>query len=76
MQNILSAIVLAFNFFPGYKTQAGAVVLLGVAIGSAYNAAAPQLGLPAIPGDILVFGATAGNAVLGVGVANKLQASK
>ena len=39
--------------------------------GAAYNAAAPQLGLPAIPAEILDFGTVAGNAVLGVGVANK-----
>lgn len=71
MQNILSAIVLAFNFFPGYKTKAGAVALLAVAVGSAYNAAAPQLGLPGVPADWLSFGAVAGNAVLGLGVANK-----
>lgn len=71
MQNILSAIILAFNIFPGYKTQAGAVALLAVAVGTAYNTAAPQLGLPAIPADWLTFGAVAGNAVLGVGVANK-----
>lgn len=74
MQNILSVIIAALNFAPGYKTQIGAVTLLAVAVGSAYNAAAPQIGLPAIPGDWLVFGATAGNAVLGVGVANKLAA--
>ena len=74
MQNILSAIVLAFNFFPGYKTKAGAVVLLGAALGAAYNGAAPMLGLPAIPGDYLVNATIAGNAILGVGVANKLQA--
>ena len=71
MQNVLTAIVVALNFFPGYKTAAGAVVLMGVAMGAAYNAAAPQLGLLAIPAEILDFGTVAGNAVLGVGVANK-----
>jgi hypothetical protein len=74
MQNILSAILVAFNFFPGYKTKAGAVVLLGVAVGTAYNAAAPSLGLPGLPGEWLATGAVVGNAVLGVGVANKLAA--
>ena len=76
MQNILSAIVLAFNFFPGYKTAAGAVMLMGVAIGTAYNVAAPQLGTPALPADWLATGAVIGNAVLGVGVANKFTAAK
>lgn len=76
MQNILSAIIVAFNFFPGYKTKAGAVVLLGVAAGTAYNAAAPQLGLPPIPGDYLTNATIAGNAILGVGVANKFTAAK
>lgn len=71
MPNILTAIVVALNFFPGYKTAAGAVTLMAVAMGTAYNAAAPQLGLPAIPAEILDFGTVAGNAVLGVGVANK-----
>lgn len=74
MQNILTMIIAALNFAPGYKTQVGAVTLLAVAVGSAYNTAAPHLGLPAIPSDWLVFGATAGNAVLGVGVANKFAA--
>lgn len=74
MNNILSAIVLAFNFFPGYKTAAGAVTLLGVAVAVAYNTAAPTLGTPPVPAEWIDFGTVAGNAVLGLGVANKFTA--
>lgn len=71
MNNILSAIVVAFNFFPGYKTAAGAVTLLAVAVATAYNATAPAIGTPLVPSEWIEFGTVAGNAVLGLGVANK-----
>ena len=70
---MLNYVLLALNFFPGYKTKIGAVALVGVAVGTAYNALiVPQFGVPPIPGDWLAAGTVAGNAVLGVGVANKL----
>lgn len=73
MSNVLSAIIVALNFFPGYKTAAGAVTLLAVACATAYNAAVPSfgIGLPPVPAEWIDFGTVAGNAVLGVGVANK-----
>lgn len=75
MQNLLTTIVMALDFFPGYKTKAGAVVLVGVAVASAYNTfLAPQFGLPAVPADWVADASLVGNAVLGVGVANKLAA--
>ena len=73
MDKLLSAIILALNFFPGYKTKAGAVVLVGVAFATAYNTyIAPQFGLPALPENFVSDATVIGNAVLGVGVANKL----
>lgn len=72
MLNLLNLIIASLNFAPGYKTKAGAVVLLGVAVATAYNAAAPSFGLPALPADYLADATVIGNAVLGVGVANKL----
>ena len=71
MQNILSAIIVALNFAPGYKTAAGAVTLLAVAVATAYNATAPSIGTPLVPTEWIDFGTVAGNAVLGLGVANK-----
>lgn len=73
MNSILTAITLALNFFPGYKTKAGAVVLVGVAVATAYNSLiVPQFGLPPIPAEYLGDATVIGNAVLGVGVANRI----
>lgn len=72
MQNVLTAIVVAFNFFPGYKTASGALTLMAVAMATAFNAFAPQIGLPAFPAEWLEVATVTGNALLGVGVANKL----
>lgn len=71
---MLNAIILALNFFPGYKTKAGAVVLAGVAVATVYNSLAPQFGFPAIPAEYLGDATVLGNAVLGIGVANKFAA--
>lgn len=74
---MLNAIFLALNFFPDYKTKTGALMLVLVATGTAYNSfVVPQFGLPPVPADWLTAGAVTGNAVLGVGVANNKIAAK
>ena len=74
---MLNAIFLALNFFPNYKTKAGALMLVGVALGTAYNSLiVPQFGLPPVPADWLTATAVTGNAVLGVGVANNKIGAK
>ena len=70
---MLNAIFLALNFLPGYKTKLGALTLVVVAASTAYNAVcASAFGLPTIPTEWLSDATVVGNAVLGVGVANRL----
>jgi hypothetical protein len=70
MQAFLSLILGSLNFFPNIKTKLAAVAALALAIVSAWNAAAPQIGVDfvvTIPGWINA----AVLALLGVGAANQ-----
>ena len=71
MGNLLSIIVSALNFAPGIKTKLAAVAAFALAVISAWNAAAPGLGVDfqiAVPEVVnsLVL------ALLGVGAANQI----
>ena len=75
MGNLLSVIVGALNFMPGYKTRAAAVAAFALAIISAWNTAAPGLGVdfqivvPEIVNSVVL-------ALLGVGAANQAANQK
>lgn len=72
MQAYLSLILNAVNFFPGVKTRLAAVAALALAIITAWNSAAPQLGVDFIVHipDWINAGVLA---LLGVGAANQPQ---
>ena len=70
MQSYLSLIVGALNFFPGVKTKAAAVAALLLAIISAWNAAAPNIGVDFIITIPDWVNATV-LAALGIGAANQ-----
>ena len=70
MQAYLSLILNALNFFPGIKTKAAAVAALLLAIISAWNSAAPGIGVDFAIHVPEWINATV-LALLGVGAANQ-----
>lgn len=71
MQAYLNLIIGALNFFPGVKTKAAAVAALALAIISAWNGAAPQLGLEGAVVHIPEWINATVLAALGIGAANQ-----
>lgn len=71
MQAIISMVLTALNFMPGLKTKFAAIAALLLAIVSAWNAAAPVLGLESAIITIPDFLNAAVLALLGVGAANQ-----
>lgn len=69
--NIVSVILSALNFLPGWKTKIAAVAALLLAIVSAWNSAAPELGVDFII-TIPEWLNSAVLALLGVGAANQV----
>ena len=75
MGNLLSVIVSGLNFAPGIKTKLAAVAALALAVISAWNSAAPGLGVdfqivvPEIVNSLVL-------ALLGVGAANQITNQK
>lgn len=73
--NVISTLLTALNFFPGYKTRIAAFATLILAVISAWNSAAPGLGVdfqivvPEIVNSIVL-------ALLGVGAANQVANNK
>ena len=71
MGNLLGIIVGALNFAPGVKTRLAAVAALLLAVVSAWNGAAPSLGLEGAVLTIPDWASAAVLALLGVGAANQ-----
>ncbi len=69
--NIVNVIISALNLVPGAKTKIAAVAALLLAIVSAWNGAAPALGLDGYAVQIPEFVNAAVLALLGVGAANQ-----
>lgn len=69
--NIVSVILSALNFLPGWKTKIAAVAALLLAVVSAWNSAAPELGVDFII-TIPEWLNSAVLALLGVGAANQV----
>lgn len=69
--NIVSVILSALNFLPGWKTKIVAVAALLLAVVSAWNSAAPELGVDFII-TIPEWLNSAVLALLGVGAANQV----
>lgn len=71
MLGILNMIVGALNFFPGFKTKAGAVLqVIGTAL-IAYNSFGGPFGLPPVPAEIVVAINAAAATLIAVGAANQ-----
>lgn len=71
MQNYLTLIINAMNWFPGVKTKAAAVAALLLAIVTAWNGAAPALGLENAVVHIPDWVNATVLAALGIGAANQ-----
>lgn len=70
MQAYLNIIIQALNWFPGLKTKAAAVAALALAVVTAWNSAAPALGVDFIITIPDWVNATV-LAALGIGAANQ-----
>jgi hypothetical protein len=71
MDKLLTMLVLALDFMPGYKRKTGALMLAATAAAVAYNNfVAPTFGLPIVPADYVTAAGVVGNAVLGIGAAS------
>ena len=71
MQSIITIVLSALNIAPGWKTRIAAVAALLLAVISAWNGAAPQLGLEGAVLTIPDWINAAVLALLGVGAANQ-----
>jgi hypothetical protein len=71
MSNLLTTILGLLNIAPGWKTRIAAVAALLLAVVSAWNGAAPQLGLEGAVLTIPDWLNAAVLALLGVGAANQ-----
>jgi hypothetical protein len=71
MQSYLSLIINALNFFPGVKTKAAAVAALLLAVITAWNGAAPALGLEGAVVHVPEWINATVLAALGIGAANQ-----
>lgn len=72
MQNLLSLILGYMNFAPGLKTKIAAVAAFLLAIVSAFNAMAPQVGIDFVI-TIPEWLNSAVLALLGIGAANQIK---
>ena len=70
MGNLLTTVLGLLNFLPGWKTRIAAVAALLLAIASAWNSAAPQIGVDFVI-TIPDWLQAATLALLGVGAANQ-----
>ena len=71
MGNLLTTVLTLLNIAPGWKTRIAAVAALLLAVVSAWNGAAPQLGLEGAVVTIPDWASAAVLALLGVGAANQ-----
>ena len=71
MQAYLNIVISALNFFPGVKTKAAAVAALLLAVITAWNGAAPVLGLEGAVVHIPEWVNATVLAALGIGAANQ-----
>ncbi len=71
MGNLLTTVLGLLNIAPGWKTRIAAVAALLLAIVTAWNSAAPSLGLEGAVLTIPDWASAAVLALLGVGAANQ-----
>jgi hypothetical protein len=71
MSNLLTTVLSLLNIAPGWKTKIAAVAALLLAVVSAWNGTAPQLGLEGWVVTIPEWLNAAVLALLGVGAANQ-----
>jgi hypothetical protein len=71
MANLVTTLLGLLNFVPGWKTRIAAVAALLLAVVSAWNGAAPQLGLENAVLTIPEWANAIVLALLGVGAANQ-----